>query len=864
MKVTDLKVFVLFVALVIVASLIGVKAFKAAPSPLKDNIEVYSLVDSANNLTIDTLLESNDPVSFSWVNHDDSDLNFGYSNDTYWIKINLIGPAKSSQFLNLDYSLIDLIEFYEVQHGKVVAAYHTGDAKPFSSRVFNSSTFTFPFNHGGNGSELYLKVHSEGILKLPINLLSASQLIEKTQLTSFVIGSYFGFMLFAVIGCLIVFGISQYNTFFCFSVYFFFSLLYGLNFSGVLFQRVWPNEPELNQYATNILGFLLIYSQLVFVEKYLNISREWHVSVLTLSKIASLTALCFTFAPGLYTLMSFFSLVSFVFVALLSCGFSTVFFYQKTGRRYKELYFALAWIFYTLALAVMILDAIGIVFMSDEVRVYVIAAFAMQIVFLVAAMVDSYEAARQGAIKDSMRSVQELEQRQIIERHMLFQATHDNASLLPKKQVLLHNWPVIKEYIPVNRQVNVVIIHFEGYYSIVLAYGQEVADMLVLGLHDRIKKEVQLNKQFVIVDVDWNNDKAVVLDSLDVCLVYVGREGEDISASLLALHKHVSNPFRYQDIHLDVEVAIGLCELTGAETISSAIRKAQVAAKESSHRKYCLLEYKDTLEYDPKYINVLLSKFKKALENNGLDLVFQPQVNTQDGSLFGVEALLRWSDEDEGVISPEMFIPIIEQSSLINDLTDFVIKRAFIFYSHHVALFGPGIQLSINLSARNFLDKGLIKYVSKYLIEFDVDPKKITFELTETVVLGDLAESKKTFDQLLDMGINLALDDFGTGYSSLLYLKELPFSELKIDKGFLVKDFHTKQGAGLVKAAIALGKSLDMLVVAEGVESLELAKQLKRYGCTVCQGYYFAKPMREDGFYTWYKSYKVKKYIIEE
>ncbi|MCZ2720297.1 EAL domain-containing protein [Marinomonas sp. 15G1-11] len=758
---------------------------------------------------------------------------------------------------------MDVVEFYEVSNNMLVNQVITGDTLPFSTRFIKNNTFTFPLSNKNTDSELYVKVYSEGILKLPFNLYTLNQVSEKIKKDSILIGTYVGFMIFAIIGCLIVLGITKNDNFIYFSLYFFILLINGLNFKGMLFQWVWPSHPEFNKYTTNIICFVLAYSQLLFVEKYLRIVNVWQSNFLYYLKLISLSALCFSFAPGLYSLVSVFGIFFIVLVTFL-CWFLSVYYYlKKTGDRQKELYFVLAWLSYGVGLASVILDSTGILPILNNTAMYVVLAYSMQVVFLVATIVDNYEKSRKNGIKEARNSVRELEQRQIIERHMLFKATHDSISLLPKKQVLLQNWTVIKEYIPTNRSVNVVIVHFEGYYSVVLAYGQEVADILVSNLHERIKKEVMHNKQFSIVDYDWNNDKVVVLDSLDVCLVYVAQEGEEVAENLLHLHKKVSKPFSYQDVHLDVEITLGVSELAGSEHISSAVRKAQVASKESCHRKIALLEYQHTLGHDPEYTNILLSKFKKALENDGLNLAYQPQINTTNGVLYGVEALLRWSDDEEGIMSPDIFIPIIEQSSLINDLTKFVIKNAFQFYKNHVELFKEEIQLSINLSARNFLDRNLMKYVSHYLIEYDVEPKNITFELTETVFLGDLETSKKIFNKLLDLGVNIALDDFGTGYSSLVYLRELPFAELKIDKGFLVKDFHTKQGAGLVRAAIDLGNSLDMLVVAEGVESLALAKQLKLYGCTLCQGYYFAKPMRESDFIEWYRTYDASKNVLE-
>jgi EAL domain-containing protein (putative c-di-GMP-specific phosphodiesterase class I) len=440
---------------------------------------------------------------------------------------------------------------------------------------------------------------------------------------------------------------------------------------------------------------------------------------------------------------------------------------------------------------------------------------------------------------------------------MLFQATHDSISNLPKKQILMQNWPQIKQEIPSDRPVYAVIIHLEGYYSLVLAFGQDVVDAIVHKLHCRIQEQVCHHSQFAVIDFEWNKEKAVVLDSLDICLLYVCKEDEtNINRTFDQYHRLLSEPYDYNGLSLDMNLTIGIQQVDLSEAISTSIRRAQVASKEASQRKINLLQYEHKTGHDPAYTSMLLAKFKQAIGTDAIFLVYQPQINVTTGSLFGVEALIRWKDDELGWISPCEFIPIIEQSSLINQLSEFVIYEACCFYSRYLSRFNAPIQLSINLSARNITDKNLIQFVSKTLDTLDVPAKCITFELTETAFLGDIATSRDMFNKLLDLGVNIALDDFGVGYSSLVYLKELPFSELKIDKGFLLNNSGTKQDVGFLKAAIQIGQSLDMLVIAEGVETLQMAQHLKQLGCELCQGYYFARPMTEVAFFEWCLDYK--------
>ncbi len=865
MKLTEVRILSIVSLFVVIALLLGMRlGGDGSSSATLKYLDASLYIDELNTSSVNTILEGGDAIEWQPLGETVGELNLGYSAYSHWIKLQFNELPKSTRFLYLDYELLDTVEFYQITGNEIDRKLLTGDLKPFSSREFISDDFVFPLENITEKTIVYLKVSTKGIVKIPLSIKTVDQVINKTQLNDLMLGIYIGFMLFSIVGCLVVVLITKNNNFLFYGAYFAISLLSGLNFNGLLFHWVWPNTPEFNKYAINIIAYLLLYTQLLFVECYLKKFNARCTVILSVSKLAVLTGLSLSFAPGFYTFASLLSLIFIIYINFLSVLFSVSSFRSKEKNRKKELYFILAWFFHACSIYVLIFDFLNVVRFSSGVENYIIGAYAIQIVFLIVSIVDSYELNRKNSIQEAQKSVQELEQRQIIERHMLFQATHDSLSLLPKKQILLQNWPTIKEYIPKNRPTDVFIIHFEGYYSIVLAFGQEAADMLVSGLQERVKNEVSFNKQFSVIDYDWNNDKAVVLDSLDICLIYVEKESEDVNVTLLKLYEKISEPFKYQDINLDVVLSIGVNKQLPSETISSGIRKAQVASREASNRKIAFLQYQHTLGYDPEYTNILLSKFKKALKQDGLSLVFQPQVNTLTGKVFGAESLLRWSDEDEGILSPDMFIPIIEQSALINDLTDFVIRESFQFFQSFKTKFSHPIHLSLNLSARNFSDESLVQCISQYLTEYDVDPEYITFELTETAFLGDLESSKPAFNQLLELGVKLALDDFGTGYSSLAYLKELPFSELKIDKSFLIKDFHTKQGAGLVKAAIELGSSLDILVVAEGVESFELAKQLGTFGCYICQGFYFSKPMKVQEFEKWYSLYDSNKYMLRD
>ena len=789
-------------------------------------------------------------------------LSFGYVPETYWLKIHIEQLPESISFLNLNYPLLDFVSYYQVKDGVILQQVATGDALVFSTRLINTNLFVFPIVETDGPSDLYLQVRSQGTLKTPITFSSVNDVAEKLQLESLAMGGYMGFMLFMIVCCFLIILIIADKDFIFYGLYVLGIALLNLNLNGVLFQWFWPDFPLLNQYSTNFISFATGFLQLVFVGRYLYYGGKRQSWLFNFGKFLGVLGFLLAFVPAWYSVVSILGAVYILLVNVFSVSMSVRSYVRKKTDRQSELYFVLAWLIMTIGICVVNLGILGILPANPFINNAAVLASMLEVFFLTAAMVDRYEHERKARLEATLKGRKESEQRQLMERHMLFQATHDSVSNLPKKQILLQHWPLIAQQIPPERQTHTAIVHFEGYYSQVLSFGQDTADAMVQELHTRVRDLVQDNAQFLVVDLDWNKDKAVALDSLDICLIFVSLLNEDVSSTLNGFHTVLSEPFTFKGMSLEMELAIGVSEVSQNEPIQNCIRRGQVASKEASQRKLNLLQYHNKLGHDPEYISALMARFKIALENDGLELAFQPQINTKDGRLFGVEALIRWHDGENGWLSPEEFIPLVEQSSLINGLTEFVIWEACKFYKNCLQHFHAPIRISINLSARNFTDKNLTRYVSETLNAFHVPPNMVTFELTETVFLGDLEASRAAFEQLLEVGVKIALDDFGIGYSSLVYLKELPFSELKIDKGFLINDSQTSQGAGLIRAAVQLGCSLDMLVIAEGVETLALASQLSSYGCDICQGYFYSKPLNELDFIRWYSGYNNKRNII--
>lgn len=248
------------------------------------------------------------------------------------------------------------------------------------------------------------------------------------------------------------------------------------------------------------------------------------------------------------------------------------------------------------------------------------------------------------------------------------------------------------------------------------------------------------------------------------------------------------------------------------------------------------------------------SELSAAIKARQLVPFFQPQINLKTGALHGVEVLVRWQSPDRGLVFPDQFIPLAEANGLMDMLTDEVIRMSINqvqrWHQH-----GWPLAFSINVSADNVTSLEMPEHLERLAEQGALDPKKITIELTETAVMGELTSSLNVLNRLRMKGFNLSIDDFGTGYSSLSHLYNAPFTELKVDRKFVGCMLEDQEAMVIVKICVMLGKMLGMKVVAEGAETAEIWHALSALECDIAQGYFIAKPMNAESFEAWVEDF---------
>ncbi|HDH00715.1 MAG TPA: bifunctional diguanylate cyclase/phosphodiesterase, partial [Nitrospirae bacterium] len=302
-------------------------------------------------------------------------------------------------------------------------------------------------------------------------------------------------------------------------------------------------------------------------------------------------------------------------------------------------------------------------------------------------------------------------------------------------------------------------------------------------------------------------------------------------------------------IHLGASIGIVLCPEHG-EDADTLIQRADAAVCIAKQTRSAVVIYNPRQDRYSRDRLVLIKELRYAIENEELVLHYQPKVNCRTGRINGMEALVRWNHPDHGLIMPNDFIPLAEQTGLIKQLTTWVLSTALQQLGRWQKA-GFNLRLSINLSTRNLLDPHFIDEIAKRLEASAIKPSLLELEITESAIMIDPDLSLKILADLDALGIRISIDDFGTGHSSLAYLRKMPVDEIKIDKTFISNILVDNNDAIIVRTIVELAHNLGIQVIAEGVESEGVCDMLKDMGCDNIQGYLISRPIPAEDFEEW-------------
>jgi len=432
---------------------------------------------------------------------------------------------------------------------------------------------------------------------------------------------------------------------------------------------------------------------------------------------------------------------------------------------------------------------------------------------------------------------QEIQERKRVQQKLLDMALHDSLTGLPNRALFMERLEgaIKKLNPPEQEQFAVLFLDCDRFKVINDSLGHLVGDQLLQAIAQRINS--LLDPHMILARL--GGDEFTILVESCSGLEEIKKLAETILSSL-----SYSFHLEHHEVFINASIGIVLSHpdyhkpeyvLRDADT---AMYKAKAMGKGQYHvfdpTMYQLAIKRLTLE----------TELRKAIENQEFLVYYQPIVNLQTGKITGFEALVRWQHPEKGLISPGLFIPICEETGLINDIGYWVFQQACTqLKTWQQTLKNDHLKISINLSVRQFSQMNLMEKVAETVTKTEISPQCLTMEITESALINNPIETRTLLHQIRNQDIHISLDDFGTGYSSLSYLHTLPIDILKIDRSFINTLSQEESDLGLIPPIIQIGQTLKMKVVAEGIETPEQLNILRELNCDFGQGYWFAKPL---------------------
>lgn len=389
-----------------------------------------------------------------------------------------------------------------------------------------------------------------------------------------------------------------------------------------------------------------------------------------------------------------------------------------------------------------------------------------------------------------------------------------------------------------NKHIAIMFIDLDHFKQVNDTLGHDAGDALLQSVAAELKASVRSNDTVARLGGD---EFTVILEDLEA--------PEDCALIARKILAALRRPLSAGTQHLDIIVgaSIGIATYPGcgndAGSLMQAADVAMYRAKTDGRNGYQFFTPEMNAKAEARLM--LEQSLRKALDQRELSLYYQAQIDIRDNRIVGLEALMRWQHPEAGLVSPAVFVPLLEETGLIMSVGPWVIEEACAQRARwrESGLLTDDCHLAINISARQFRDHSLLAELRRCLNKYGLAPGMIEIELTEGSLMQDTDLARRILSELRRMGIGLAVDDFGTGYSSLSYLKQFELDVLKIDKSFVEQITENPKDAALAASIIALAHNLGLGVVAEGVETAEQLALLQQQGCEVVQGFYFARPL---------------------
>ena len=781
------------------------------------------------------------------------EINLGYTLTPHWFRFTLQNPASQPQnrLIELAYPLLDNLEFYRVdQHGQPQLINQTGDHHPFHSRMVPHKHFLFPVELPPESSVTYLlRAQTGGPLQLPLTLWHENAFAEDSRSTLIMDSLFYGIMItMAIFNALLFFSFRDraylYYVFVAMA-----TMLFVMGLDGYSLQYLFPEAPKLNQFLFLVVLPASLFSLTLFAREYLKLKHE-HPKWNRVFEI-------FLWASGAAVLLSLvlpYHLSTRITIALaiplavsnLILGISLWHKEDKSARL-----FAVGWIALLVSLLATIFNKLGLIPSSFLSQHGIPIGNALLVLMFSFALIDRFYRERKALDKERQNALAALKQQQEAEAALIHASAHNEVTGLPNRN-LFEKALETAVYRSQQDTTAVFLLHLQRFDDVNKTLGHMHADELLRQFALRMDRIISANPHSFLLQRPDDEDCTVAhIEGVTLAFAMHGQSHEQLVEEAAVLADELAEPIEFMGLSLELQFIIGSSAMTGDKTDpQNLLRQAFIAFDQRTGNSTPIATYKPEMNpYSPQRLT-LMTELRHAINHNGLELFFQPQIHLKSRRVAGFVALIRWNHPEQGFIPPDEYIPMAEKTGLIKSLTRWVERQALSF-CNELDKRDCDAKVSVNISAVNLREPGFCEAICELLSEQSVAAQRLVLEVTETAAMVDPVMSLGVLKALQKARVRLSIDDFGTGHSSLSYIRKLPVNEIKIDRSFVMEMDTNQSDATIVRTTINMCHDLGYDVVAEGVENDATQSLLSQLGCDYIQGYHVARPMNTADALNW-------------
>ena len=849
---------------ILVAVLVACLSLRALaqPEPIEitsaSNIQAHFQFweDATGEASIDQVLSLADE---RWKAVPHGSATFGLTQSAHWLRFAIKNQTQLNLNLiaELGYSQLDDVVFYLYAGGRRIKELKTGDSRNFYPRDVDHPSMLLRVALAPDEMQtVYVRVTTAGSMIVPLRIWREQVFFETTAYEMKLHFFFYGCIFVIILINLAVYLSLREKLYLYYALALFGYLLFFASIKGFSFQHLYPYAPLLHAKALLVSIPALALFSLLFCREFLNT----RINSPRLDKVLigmMVFELLFLFSAPLLDYHRGIQLASFsalLFFSLLLVAGPVVW---MAGVR-AGAFFTLAWTPLTIGVLATAGRALG-VFPENFVTEYAMQiGSGLEAFILTLALADRLYREREDKIIAQAASLQEAQSRNLAQNLLTQALAHDPVTGLPNRNRF--EWMVDQQLQQApHRRYMVGLARITRLDEINRTLGLARSEWVMKRVAEQMV-ELAAGLPFIqaVRDDQGREERVYHLSGDCFCLlVDVDKAGNDFSALNTAL-RQLAEPVWLDHLAIELHPRFGAASYPEhGRSAAELIRNAHVGMEITPRG------VNETGIYSPKYdiYNesrlTLMADLRKALQQNQIMLYYQPKQDLETGQIVGVEALIRWHHDERGWVNPADFIPLAEETGIITQLTRWVIGQAMSDLAD-LHKDNPELSVAINISARDLESAELKGVLASALQQSGLQPGSVTLEITETAAMLDPVLSLQALNVLAGLGYQISIDDFGSGYSSLSYLKQLPASELKLDRS-LIHDICTSESADvIVSTAIQMARSLGYRVVGEGIEDAETAGHLKAKGCDMLQGFWLCKPKPIDELKQWLKSFEAE------